>query len=90
MKDVSVTITLPTAMLEEFDRLLVTEGETRSSVVTRLIHEALRDQDEQKDVRRYIAGYLEEPQTAEEFGWTAQVAVEALRQAEWDEGKPGE
>jgi metal-responsive CopG/Arc/MetJ family transcriptional regulator len=90
MKDASVTITLPTAMLEEFDRLLVTEGETRSSVIRRWISGALQEASEQEDVRRYIAGYREEPQTVEEFGWTTQVAVEALRQAEWDEGNPGE
>src|SRR5207237_82228 len=45
MKSIRLTITLPTATLEEFDRLLVAEGETRSSVVRRLILQAIRDAD---------------------------------------------
>jgi metal-responsive CopG/Arc/MetJ family transcriptional regulator len=82
-KTIRLTISVPTALLEEVDRNL--DGtENRSAFVRRLMEDALKAAEEQRKVEQYIRGYTENPQTEEEWGWQDQVAVQALREVPWD------
>ncbi len=72
------TISLPDDPLDALDHQLVGRDETRSSVIRRLIQEALREAEERREVERYIRGYQADPQTVEELGWADQVAPAGL------------
>jgi len=78
-----VTISVPTKLLESVDQELVKEGETRSALIRRLLEKALREAKETADVERYVRGYLEEPQTEEEFGWSDRALLEHLEEVPW-------
>jgi metal-responsive CopG/Arc/MetJ family transcriptional regulator len=77
------TVSVPSELLETFDRTLVQGEESRSAVVRRLLEDALRDAQEQEDVRRYIEGYRDTPQTEDELGWSDQVVQERLSELPW-------
>jgi len=74
-KSARLTVSLPTDLLDELERYLRQRGETRSSAVARLLQTALReeseradrDEQERRDIERYIRGYLEQPETEEEL-----------------------
>jgi metal-responsive CopG/Arc/MetJ family transcriptional regulator len=78
------TVSVPKDLLEALDQELVRQGETRSAVIRRLLEQALRETEQEADVRRYIRGWQENPQTSEEFGWAEQVSLGALTQLPWD------
>jgi metal-responsive CopG/Arc/MetJ family transcriptional regulator len=63
-----VTISLPSDLLQAVDKKLSTGEETRSSVIRRLIENALKDVEEREAVAQFIKGWQENPQTEEEFG----------------------
>lgn len=79
MTDISrVTVSLPTRLLTALDRRLATTGESRSAVVRRLVEKALEDAEEQEEIRQYLRGYAEHPQTEDEFGWSDEAALASL------------
>lgn len=78
-----VTISVPTDLLQQLDHKLAKPGETRSAVVRRVLEEALRRAEEQREIERYIQGYREQPQTEEEFGWSDHATQQGLAQAPW-------
>jgi hypothetical protein len=43
----------------------------------------MRDAEEQEDIRRYIDGYRDTPQTEDEVGWADQVVEEHLSELPW-------
>ena len=80
-----LTVTLPTEMLAAIDQKLTREDDTRSAVIRRLVEDALHEVDERADVERWVRGYIEHPQTEEEFGWFDPVSAEHLAEVEWEE-----
>jgi Arc/MetJ-type ribon-helix-helix transcriptional regulator len=81
--NIRLTISLPDDLLDALDHQLVGRDETRSSVIRRLIQEALREAEERREVERYIRGYQADPQTVEELGWADQVAPAGLSVEPW-------
>jgi len=77
------TVSLPSELLVEVDRVLG-KGNSRSSLVRRLFEDALRRAEERRKEQEWIRGYQKEPQTEEEFGWSDEVTVQALREVPWD------
>jgi metal-responsive CopG/Arc/MetJ family transcriptional regulator len=76
-----VTISLPTELLTAIEHRQKERGESRSEVIADLLEAALRREREQADVERYVRGYLEQPETADEVAVTDRLAIEA---ATWD------
>lgn len=79
-----ITVSVPTKLLQAADQKLLREDETRSGLVRRLLEAALREVEERADVERYIRGYLEQPQTEDELGWSDQAAVEHVAELPWE------
>lgn len=78
-----LTISVPTKLLEAADRRLLQEGEARDALICRLLEAALRKVEERADIERYVRGYLEQPQTEDELGWSDQAAVEHFAALPW-------
>jgi metal-responsive CopG/Arc/MetJ family transcriptional regulator len=78
-----VTITLPEVLLEDAERNLAEEDETRSALIRRLIEQALKAEQESKDVEQWIRAYQEQPQTDEEVGWMEKPSREYLAEIPW-------
>jgi metal-responsive CopG/Arc/MetJ family transcriptional regulator len=78
-----IAISLPLEILEAIERRQDERAETRSQVIAELLAAALRREQEQADVERYIKGYLEQPETDEEVAALDGLAVEAARRDPW-------
>jgi metal-responsive CopG/Arc/MetJ family transcriptional regulator len=78
------TVSVPATLLEVVDQKLVHGEESRSSVVRRLLEEALREIEEREEIERYIRSYRAKAQTEEELGWSAQVVLEHLSELPWE------
>jgi metal-responsive CopG/Arc/MetJ family transcriptional regulator len=78
------TVSIPPGVLKALDTTLTRPGESRSAAVRRLIEEAARAAQDEADIASFVAGYREQPQTDEEFGFsdvlTAENAAGAPRQ----------
>ena len=77
-----ITISLPTGLLEAVDNELKGE-ESRSAAIRRLLEDALRKSQEQREIERYIRGYREDPQTEAELGWSDVATCEHLSELPW-------
>jgi Arc/MetJ-type ribon-helix-helix transcriptional regulator len=85
-----ITISLPRHLLEFVERQQQERGRTRSEVIRRALERVRREEDEREAVAQYIRSYQEQPETEEEFGWSDQLALEALADLPWeDEGEAG-
>ena len=77
------TVSVPTVLMEAVDKELIKGNRSRSALIRRLLEEALRQAQEREEVKRYIQGYQEQPQTAEEFDWSDKAAAEGLGRHSW-------
>ena len=64
-----IVITLPDEVLDAIEKERMTSGVSRSEYFRQTVEEHLRREKEKEDVARYIQGYLEDPETPEEFEW---------------------
>ena len=64
-----IAITLPDEVLDAIEKERMTSGVSRSEYFRQTVEEHLRREKEKEDVARYIQGYLENPETPEEFEW---------------------
>ena len=64
-----IVITLPDEVLDAIEKKRMTSGVSRSEYFRQTVEEHLRREKEEEDVARYIQGYLEDPETPEEFEW---------------------
>jgi hypothetical protein len=46
--------------------------------------------DREADIDRYVSGYRQNPQTANEWGWTDEVAVQSLTKVPWNDEAPAD
>ncbi|HLB29397.1 MAG TPA: ribbon-helix-helix protein, CopG family [Dehalococcoidia bacterium] len=81
------TVSVPTELMEAVDKELIKGKRNRSALVRRLLEEALREAEEQEDVKRYIQGYRQQPQTEDEFGWSDYVTAQALAELPWEDNE---
>src|SRR5260370_41654395 len=82
-----VTVSVPTALLDAVDEKLVSEEESRSALIRRLLEKALREAEESKEIERYVRGYLEQPQTEEEVAWSEAASLQNLEELPWEPRK---
>lgn len=80
-----ITISLPRDLLDFVERQQQERGGTRSEVIRRALKRVHREEDEREAVAQYIRSYQEQPETEEEFGWSDQLALEALADLPWEE-----
>jgi Arc/MetJ-type ribon-helix-helix transcriptional regulator len=80
-----ITISLPRDLFDFVERQRQVRGGTRSEVIHRALKRVRREEDEREAVAQYIRGYQEQPETEEEFGWSDQLALEALADLPWEE-----
>lgn len=63
---VKVAISLPPTVLDSVEKERRKRGESRSEFFRQAVQAFLRDLQQRKDVERYVQGYLEHPERAEE------------------------
>lgn len=79
-----ISISLPRELLESADRARRTAGESRSEFVRRAIEALLRARRESQAVRRYVAGYVAEPEGQVEADLADGWASEVLEEESWE------
>jgi len=78
-----ISISLPAETLRAADRERRLTRETRSEIFRRAVEELVQRRKERQEVDRYVAGYVAEPETAEE-SWVDELGKERLEQESWD------
>lgn len=58
-------------------------GKGSDRLVTRVLDEPRRMLWHQVEVARYVRGYREKPQTANEFGWSDEAARQHFTELDW-------
>jgi metal-responsive CopG/Arc/MetJ family transcriptional regulator len=81
---VKVAISLPPTVLDSVEKERRKRGESRSEFFRQAVQAFLRDLQQRKDVERYIQGYLEHPERAEEVDAIRSVSYAALAEEPWD------
>lgn len=79
-----ISISLPRELLESADRARRAAGESRSEFVRRAIEALLRSRRERQAVRRYVAGYVAEPESDAEAELAEAWASEGLEEESWE------
>jgi Arc/MetJ-type ribon-helix-helix transcriptional regulator len=82
-----IAISLPDKVLEAIEKERAAAGISRSEYFRRTVEEHLRREKEKEDVARYIQGYLDDPETPEEFEWVVRAGIEALADIPWEDGE---
>ena len=80
-----IAISLPDEVLDAVEKERSQIGISRSEYFRRTVEEHLRREKEKEDVARYIQGYLENPETPEEFEWVQAMTHYAFDDESWEE-----
>jgi len=78
-----VAISVPAELYEELERDRRAEGMGRSEYFVHAVDELLRRKREQARVRKYVQGYTEQPETADDL-LSEQGMADALAQEPWE------
>jgi metal-responsive CopG/Arc/MetJ family transcriptional regulator len=81
---VKVAISLPPKVLDSVEKERRKRGESRSEFFRQAVQAFLRDLQRRKDVERYVQGYIEHPERAEEVDAISSVSHTALAEEPWD------
>jgi metal-responsive CopG/Arc/MetJ family transcriptional regulator len=81
---VKVAISLPSAVLDSVENERRKRGESRSEFFRQAVQAFLRDLQRRKDVERYVQGYLDHPERAEEVEAISSASYAALAEEPWD------
>lgn len=81
---VKVAISLPPAMLQSVEAERRKRGESRSEFFRQAVQAFLRDLKDRKAVERYVQGYLEQPETADEVREASVASYAALAEEPWE------
>ena len=73
-----VTISLPGAMLEQIEQERRERNETRSEFVRAMVEETFRGRQEQDKRARYVGGYEQCPEAAEEIAAADRLGCQVL------------
>ena len=80
-----IAISLPDEVLDAVEKERSASGISRSEYFRRTVEEHLRREKEKEDVARYIQGYLDDPETPEEFEWARAMPHYAFDDESWEE-----
>ena len=81
---VKVAISLPPTVLDSVEKERRKRGESRSEFFRQAVQAFLRDLQQRKDVERYVQGYIEHPERAEEVDSISSASYVALAEEPWD------
>ncbi len=81
---VKVAISLPPTILDSVEEERKCRGESRSEFFRQAIQAFLRQLAEKKNLERYVQGYLDQPETANEVREISSVSTSALAEEPWD------
>jgi len=81
---VKVAISLPPTVLDSVEKERRKRGESRSEFFRQAVQAFLRDLQQRKAVERYVQGYLEHPERAEEVEAISSASYAALAEEPWD------
>lgn len=81
---VKISVSIPSEVLEKADRERETIGESRSEFVRQAIEERVRRMAEAERVERYVQGYRNLPETAEEVASSFALSQAALSGEPWE------
>ncbi len=73
-----IAVSIPAGLLASAERHCRRKGESRSSLIRRALEALLSGELERRRVRRYVRGYLEQPETPEETSVAQAQAVWVL------------
>lgn len=82
---VKVAISLTPTIFESVEKERHKRGESRSEFFRQAVEAFLRDLQQRKAVQRYVQGYLEQPEQAEEVDAIGMASYAALAGEPWDE-----
>ena len=81
---VKVAISLSATMFESVEKERSKRGESRSEFFQQAVQAFLRELRQRQDVERYVKGYLEHPEQAEEVDAVRQASYASLAAEPWD------
>ena len=81
---VKVAISLSPRIFESVEKERRQRGESRSEFFRQAVQAFLRDLQQRKDVERYVQGYIERPEQADEVEATRSASYAALAEEPWD------
>lgn len=82
-KSTKVAISLPERVLKEIERERKLRGESRSEFFRRAAEKLLKQEQESKEVEKYIRGYCAMPESAEEVEAAHRAGVAVLAEEPW-------
>ncbi len=82
-KSTKVAISLPERILKEIERERKARGESRSEFFRRAAERLLKQEQESKEVEKYIRGYCAMPESAEEVDAVHRAGVAVLADEPW-------
>lgn len=83
-RSAKVSVSLPADVLERVDRECAATGESRSELFRRALEALFEGERRDAAVRRYVEGYVAEPEAEYEVAGAAAAARPALESEEWD------
>lgn len=83
-KSAKIAISLPPDIFEAIERERKAKGESRSEFLRRAAEVALRQESERTAVARYVRGYREMPETAEEVESAHRAGSAILAAEPWE------
>ncbi len=84
LRSAKVSVSLPAELLERINRECATTGESRSQLFRRALEALFEGERHDAEVRRYMEGYVAEPEAEYEVAAAGAVARPALESEEWD------
>ncbi len=82
-----IAISLPEAVYEALEKSRAKCGVSRSEYIRDAVEERLRREKEQADIERYIQGYKQFPETADEIAFANSLVHEVFAENPWEEDK---
>lgn len=83
MGHVKVAITLPEELFRRLEGLRKRTGQSRSRLIRHAIEESFRQDKISSEVKRYLMGYVDLPETKEEIEEAEQSATDLLAGEPW-------
>ncbi len=82
-KSTKVAISLPESVLKVIEQERKAKGESRSEFFRRAAERLLKQEQESKEVEKYIQGYYTTPESAEEVDAVHRAGVTVLAEEPW-------
>jgi len=84
LRSSKISVSLPAELLDRVDRECATTGESRSQLFRRALEALFEGERRHAEVRRYMEGYVAEPEAEYEVAAAGAAARSALETEDWD------